>query len=117
MLYAHFAYLSQLSGNVIRETSEFSKHRTITSEEFQDSHGVLQVAMSRTISVEPFMSYLTEIPHLLIVGDLTADRAQGMNAIITSLLHNSYPKRDLLINLGMYVPNEGEAGSEEAIMP
>ncbi len=93
LLNEYFASSSQLIDNVDPGILEYSMRSTIASEEFQDSQCVLPIAMGRTRSGEPFISDLTKMPHLLIVGDSGVDRAQGVNAIITSLLYSSYPSQ------------------------
>ncbi len=88
-----FASSSQLTDIADGSTLEVSMRSMIALTEFQDSKCVLPVAMGRTSFGEAFISDLTNMPHLLIVGDEAQDRAQGVNAIITSLLYESYPSQ------------------------
>ena len=65
----------------------------IASKKFQESRYALPVAIGRTISNEPYIFDLTNMPHLLVAGATGQGKSVGLNAIITSLLYKKHPSQ------------------------
>ncbi len=76
-----------------------NRHRSIvllkpllTSQAFASSGGRLSMALGRTITGEPCMADLGEMPHLLVAGSTGSGKSVCLNTIITSLLYHLGPE-------------------------
>lgn len=76
-----------------------NRHRSIvmlkpllTSPDFRDSGGRLAMALGKTITGEPCVADLTEMPHLLVAGSTGSGKSVCLNTIITSLLYHLGPE-------------------------
>jgi S-DNA-T family DNA segregation ATPase FtsK/SpoIIIE len=63
----------------------------IHSSKFQESKGMLPLAMGKTISGELFIDDLAKMPHLLLAGATGSGKSVGVNNIVMSLLYRLYP--------------------------
>ncbi|MEK7264266.1 MAG: DNA translocase FtsK [Bacteroidota bacterium] len=63
----------------------------IHSSKFQESKGMLPLAMGKTISGEIFIDDLSKMPHLLLAGATGSGKSVGVNNIVMSLLYRLYP--------------------------
>ncbi|MEO8294170.1 MAG: DNA translocase FtsK [Gemmatimonadota bacterium] len=79
------------------------------SEEWQNSHASLPVALGRDLEGKPVIADLAKMPHLLIAGATGSGKSVAINTIITSLVYH-YGKKDLrllmvdpkMVELSMY---------------
>lgn len=64
----------------------------LTSREFSQSGGRLTMALGKSITGEPYMADLAEMPHLLVAGSTGSGKSVCLNTIITSLLYHLGPQ-------------------------
>lgn len=64
----------------------------LTSKEFAASGGRLSMALGQTITGEPYLADLAEMPHLLVAGSTGSGKSVCLNTIITSLLYHLGPE-------------------------
>lgn len=64
----------------------------LTSQDFVSSGGRLNMALGRTITGEPYVADLSEMPHLLVAGSTGSGKSVCLNTIITSLLYHLGPE-------------------------
>lgn len=64
----------------------------LTSQEFSSSGGRLPLALGQTITGEPYLADLAEMPHLLVAGSTGSGKSVCLNTIITSLLYHLGPE-------------------------
>lgn len=65
----------------------------LQSPEFQNSKSPLTLALGKTISGEPFVANLENMPHLLIAGATGAGKSVCINSIIASILYKAHPTK------------------------
>ncbi len=58
---------------------------------FRGSESPLTVALGKTISGEPFVASLDQMPHLLIAGATGSGKSVCLNSIIASILYKAHP--------------------------
>lgn len=63
----------------------------IDSVPFRDSNSPLTLALGKTISGQPFVTRLDQMPHLLIAGATGSGKSICLNSIITSILFKAHP--------------------------
>ena len=63
----------------------------LDSEAFKSSTSPLTLAIGKTISGKPFVTDLTQMPHLLIAGSTGSGKSVCLNTIITSILYKAFP--------------------------
>lgn len=66
----------------------------LDSEEFRTSTGRLAIPLGKSISGQPYVSDLTQMPHLLVAGATGSGKSVCLNGIITGLFYRKSP-RDL----------------------
>ncbi|TET69561.1 MAG: DNA translocase FtsK [Candidatus Zixiibacteriota bacterium] len=66
----------------------------LDSEEFQTSTGKLTIPLGKGINGQPYVTDLTQMPHLLIAGATGSGKSGCLNGIITGLFYRK-PPRDL----------------------
>lgn len=64
----------------------------LTAPSFSGSGGRLSMALGRTITGEPCVADLAEMPHLLVAGSTGSGKSVCLNTIITSLLYHLGPE-------------------------
>lgn len=64
----------------------------LTSPAFASSGGRLNMALGRTITGEPWVADLSEMPHLLVAGSTGSGKSVCLNTIITSFLYHLGPE-------------------------
>ncbi len=64
----------------------------LTSQAFVSSGGHLNMALGRTITGDPYVADLSEMPHLLVAGSTGSGKSVCLNTIITSLLYHLGPE-------------------------
>ncbi|NBP27645.1 MAG: DUF87 domain-containing protein, partial [Betaproteobacteria bacterium] len=69
----------------------------IGSTTFQESHGVLPLALGKDIAGAPVVVDLARMPHLLVAGTTGSGKSVGVNAMLLSLLYRSTPAQVRLI--------------------
>ncbi len=63
----------------------------IESEAFRDSTARLPIALGQTIDGKPFVTDLTEMPHLLVAGATGSGKSVCLNSIIVSIIFRLEP--------------------------
>ncbi|MFW6022464.1 MAG: DNA translocase FtsK [Halanaerobiaceae bacterium] len=63
----------------------------ISSNEFQNSSGKLQLALGMGIDGSPIVTDLSKMPHLLVAGATGSGKSVCINTIITSILYKATP--------------------------
>lgn len=63
----------------------------IDSAPFQNSDSPLTIALGKTISGEPYVTRLDQMPHLLIAGATGSGKSVSINSIIASILFKAHP--------------------------
>lgn len=66
----------------------------LDSEEFQTSTGRLAIPLGKSINGQPYVTDLTQMPHLLVAGATGSGKSVCLNGIITGLFYRRSP-RDL----------------------
>ncbi len=61
------------------------------SDEFNNSHVRLPLALGKTIAGKPYVTDLAAMPHLLIAGATGSGKSVCINALITSLMYKLHP--------------------------
>ncbi len=74
-----------------REQSIVYLKNTINSTAFQNSPSPLALALGETISGEPFVANLDQMPHVLIAGSTGSGKSICLNSIIASILFKAHP--------------------------
>lgn len=81
-----------------------NKHRSMVSmlsilrsRKFQEDHGVLPLALGKTVSGEPYVVDLEKMPHLLVAGATGQGKSVGLNVIIASILYKKHPSQVKLV--------------------
>jgi S-DNA-T family DNA segregation ATPase FtsK/SpoIIIE len=69
----------------------------IGSTTFQESHGVLPLALGKDIAGAPVVVDLARMPHLLVAGTTGSGKSVGVNAMLLSILYRSTPAQVRLI--------------------
>ena len=69
----------------------------IHSSEFRRSESPLTLALGKTISGEPYVARLDEMPHLLIAGATGSGKSVCLNTIIASILYKAHPTQVQLV--------------------
>ena len=101
-----------------QKPSIVSMRSVITSNKFQTAEMELPLAMGKNISNETFVVDLTKMPHLLMAGATGQGKSVGLNAVLTSLNHQTGTDRvhevfkdrlncgpNIIINLQGDMPN------------
>jgi S-DNA-T family DNA segregation ATPase FtsK/SpoIIIE len=81
--------------NEVRET--ISLREIIESPVFGKANGRLALALGKTVSGDPYVTDLTQMPHLLIAGATGTGKSVGLNCIIASFLLRTTPDEVRLI--------------------
>ncbi len=63
----------------------------IETPQFQNSESPLTLALGKTISGEPFVTRLDQMPHLLVAGATGSGKSVCLNTIIASILYKARP--------------------------
>ncbi len=63
----------------------------LKTDDYNDLNIRLPMALGRTISGEPFVADLAEMPHLLVAGSTGSGKSVCLNGIITSLMYRHSP--------------------------
>ncbi len=63
----------------------------LNSKAFRNSESPLTIALGKTISGEPFVTTLEQMPHLLIAGATGSGKSVCLNSIIASILYKAHP--------------------------
>ena len=63
----------------------------VESETFRRSVSRLPLAMGKLVDGSPYVTSLTEMPHLLVAGTTGSGKSVGINALINSILFRSSP--------------------------
>ncbi len=66
-------------------------HDVLASDEFQQGHGHILVALGKDITGKTVVTDLAKAPHLLIAGSTGSGKSVCINAIITSIIYHSRP--------------------------
>jgi S-DNA-T family DNA segregation ATPase FtsK/SpoIIIE len=69
----------------------------VGSKEFQQTKGVLPLALGKTITNETFVRDLAQMPHLLIAGATGQGKSVALNCMILSLLYRRTPEEVRLL--------------------
>ncbi|MFQ5752109.1 MAG: DNA translocase FtsK [bacterium] len=69
----------------------------LNSKPFQQSESPLTIALGKTISGEPYVTKLDDMPHLLIAGSTGSGKSVCLNSIIASILFKAHPTQVQLI--------------------
>lgn len=64
----------------------------IDSEQFHGSRSKLTIALGKTITGDPLVADLAEMPHLLIAGATGSGKTVCVNSLIASILYNCTPE-------------------------
>jgi len=75
--------------NESRELISFRE--LVESEPFRKSQTKLPLAMGKLVDGTPYVTSLTEMPHLLVAGTTGSGKSVGINALINSILFRSRP--------------------------
>jgi DNA segregation ATPase FtsK/SpoIIIE, S-DNA-T family len=81
--------------NEERETISFRE--IVESDNFQKSHSRLTLALGKTVSGDPHVTDLAQMPHLLIAGATGQGKSVGLNCMISSILYKATPDEVRLI--------------------
>lgn len=76
--------------NESRELISFRE--LVESDHFRKSTTKLPLAMGKLVDGTPYVSSLTEMPHLLVAGTTGSGKSVGINALINSILFRSSPE-------------------------
>ncbi len=63
----------------------------LSSEDFQDAHSKLALAVGKDNIGQPIVQDLAQVPHLLLAGSTGSGKSVGINSMICSLLLNASP--------------------------
>jgi S-DNA-T family DNA segregation ATPase FtsK/SpoIIIE len=63
----------------------------LDSEAFKSSTSPLTLAIGKTISGKPYVTDLTNMPHLLVAGSTGSGKSVCLNTIIMSILYKAFP--------------------------
>ncbi|MFQ5602256.1 MAG: DNA translocase FtsK [bacterium] len=74
-----------------RLPSKVNLIEVINSKPFQESASPLTLALGKTISGEPYVTRLDDMPHLLIAGATGSGKSICLNSIIASILYKAHP--------------------------
>ena len=74
-----------------------SMESILNSKKFQETKMTLPMALGKTITNEPYIVDLAQLPHLLVAGSTGTGKSVGLNAIITSLLYKKHPSELKLV--------------------
>ena len=69
----------------------------LASTTYNDTPGVLTLALGKDIAGKPVVADLTRMPHLLVAGTTGSGKSVAVNAMILSLLYKAEPKQVRLI--------------------
>jgi S-DNA-T family DNA segregation ATPase FtsK/SpoIIIE len=69
----------------------------LASTTYNDTHGVLTLALGKDIAGKPVVADLARMPHLLVAGTTGSGKSVAVNAMILSLLYKAEPKQVRLI--------------------
>jgi DNA segregation ATPase FtsK/SpoIIIE, S-DNA-T family len=69
----------------------------LSSATYNDTPGVLTIALGKDIAGKPVVTDLARMPHLLVAGTTGSGKSVAVNAMILSLLYKSEPKQVRLI--------------------
>jgi S-DNA-T family DNA segregation ATPase FtsK/SpoIIIE len=69
----------------------------LASTTYNDTPGVLTLALGKDIAGKPVVAELTRMPHLLVAGTTGSGKSVAVNAMILSLLYKAEPKQVRLI--------------------
>jgi S-DNA-T family DNA segregation ATPase FtsK/SpoIIIE len=69
----------------------------LASTTYNDTPGVLTLALGKDIAGKPVVTDLTRMPHLLVAGTTGSGKSVAVNAMILSLLYKAEPKQVRLI--------------------
>ncbi len=69
----------------------------IDSPPFQNSNSPLTLALGKTISGEPYVTRVDQMPHLLIAGATGSGKSVCLNTIIASILFKAHPTQVQLV--------------------
>ncbi len=67
------------------------------SQQYQDSHSALTLALGKDISGSPVVVDLAKMPHLLVAGTTGSGKSVSLNTMLLSLLYKSTPDQLRLI--------------------
>ncbi len=65
----------------------------LASTTYNDTHGVLTLALGKDIAGKPVVADLARMPHLLVAGTTGSGKSVAVNAMILSLLYKAEPKQ------------------------
>ncbi len=74
-----------------REHSVVYLSEILNSRAFRNAESPLTMALGKTISGEPFIANLEQMPHLLIAGATGSGKSVCLNSIIASILYKAHP--------------------------
>ena len=63
----------------------------LSAPQFQQAKSPLSIGLGKTISGAPFVTDMTNMPHLLIAGSTGSGKSVCLNTIITSFLYKAHP--------------------------
>jgi S-DNA-T family DNA segregation ATPase FtsK/SpoIIIE len=69
----------------------------LSSATYNDTHGMLTLALGKDIAGKPVITDLARMPHLLVAGTTGSGKSVAVNAMILSLLYKAEPKQVRLI--------------------
>jgi len=84
----------------------------ISSDNYDRAHSLLNIALGKTTSGEPFCFDLAQMPHLLIAGTTGSGKSVCINSIITSYLYRAKPNEVKFILID---PKKLELSSYQAL--
>jgi S-DNA-T family DNA segregation ATPase FtsK/SpoIIIE len=71
--------------------SEVALREIIESRAFQKAHSKLTIALGKTVEGIPYVTDLSQLPHLLVAGATGSGKSVCLNTIITSILYRAKP--------------------------
>ncbi|MFQ5864910.1 MAG: DNA translocase FtsK [bacterium] len=80
-----------------RKPSLVYLREVMDSAPFQNSDSPLTIALGKTISGEPYVTRLDQMPHLLIAGATGSGKSVCLNTIIASILFKAHPTQVQLV--------------------
>ena len=69
----------------------------LSSQNFEDTHSPLALALGKDISGKPVIADLQKMPHLLVAGTTGSGKSVGLNAMLLSMLFKATPDELRLI--------------------
>lgn len=81
-------------------TVKCSLKNLLQSQEFTNTSAVLPVALGADVKGQPYITDLSELPHMLISGLTGFGKTTFLNAMLTSLLYKKHPSDLKLVIMG-----------------